>query len=90
MFDQINDELTQQGLDGEKNGPHLSNFILRETIVSIFVQYLIQSGPLLLEDVEADIAVRVNIWVEARGGELHCRRLVWITWELLHQSFGQS
>ena len=41
-----------------------------------FQQHLIQCGPFLLEDVEADIAMRVDIWVEAGGGELHCWRLV--------------
>ena len=54
--------------------------------VIVLKNYLIQCGPLLFEDVEADIAVRVNVWVEAGGGELHCWRLVRITCEnIMHQ-----
>ena len=37
---------------------------------------LIEGGPLLLEDVEADIAVGVNVRMEARRDELDDGRLV--------------
>ena len=43
---------------------------------NICIIHLIQSGPLLLEYVEADVAVRVYIGVEAGGGEPDGGRLV--------------
>ena len=42
--------------------------------------HLVESTPLLLEDVQADVAVRVHVRVEAGGGELHRGRLVWVPW----------
>ena len=40
---------------------------------------VVERGPVLLEDVEADVAVVVDVRVKARRGELHLRGLVGVT-----------